>query len=121
MKAGSAEKQRGGCLTAWIMLVLIANPLVAIFYLLSGNELARSLPGFPGWAIPGLIVIAVANTVFAVGTWIWKRWGVYGFAASAVITFAVNLFAGLGGPSFGAFVPIAILWALVRNIWQQFD
>ncbi len=121
MNAGAVEKQRGGCLTAWIILAMIANPLVAIFYLFSGSQLTKSLPGFPGWAIPVLVVIAIANTVFAVGIWMWKRWGVYGFAASAVITLVVNLVAGLGGTSFTGLIAIAILWWLVRNMWQQFE
>src|SRR5258708_17964062 len=37
------QQERGGCLTAWLVLASIANPLVGIYYLVSGQQLSSLL------------------------------------------------------------------------------
>jgi hypothetical protein len=47
------EKARGGCLTAFLIVMLILNPLVAIYYLVAGDSLATVVPGFT----PGMMIL----------------------------------------------------------------
>lgn len=62
---------------------------------------------------------ALADCVFAIGIWKWKRWGVYGFIGSSLVAFLVNLMTtgfvlallGLAG--------VGILIVLVRPAWRQ--
>ncbi len=115
------QRKRGGCLTAFLVIMLIANPLTAISYLLNGEAFSRSLPDMPGWAIPALGVIALANFVCAIGLWQWKKWGMYGFAGLSLITVFVNAVSiGIGLALFGL-LGVVILGFLVRPVWNQME
>lgn len=82
----SHPRKRGGCLTAFLVVVLVANLWGGLSTLLAGP-----IPDFP----PALPVVAVflslANCVFVVGIWKWKRWGVYGFVATVLVGVAINV------------------------------
>lgn len=121
MTSTIAERKRGGCLTAWLVLILIANPLTAIYYLTSGSQVARVFPSMPGWVIPVLVVGAILNTIFGVGLWTWHKWGAYGLYASAAVALAINLTAGLGATAFLGAIGAVILYFLVRPVWTQFS
>jgi len=119
--AESTERKRGGCLTTFLILMLIANPLTGLYYLLAGSTVRQSLPNLPAWAIPVLALLAFANLVFALAIWKWKKWGVYGFVGSAFVAFLVNLISiGILGSLFGL-VGVAILAFLLRSVWNQMD
>jgi hypothetical protein len=114
-------KYRGGCLTAFLVLMMIANPLVGLMYLVTGDTIERTLHA-PDWAIPLLTVLSLVNFACAIGIWKWKKWGVFGAVAMAAIGLVVNFtigiqpmqaILGLAGP--------AILIALVSKLWKQFD
>ena len=117
----STERRRGGCLTAFLILMLIANTLTGLYYLLAGSTVRQSLPTVPAWAIPVLGLFALANFVFAIATWKWKRWGMYGFVGSAVVIFLVNMISvGILAALLGL-VGVAILAFLLRPVWSQMD
>ena len=117
----SPERRRGGCLTAWLMLMLILNPLVAIYYLVAGGTVRQALPGLPPWVLPVLTVFGIANFVFALAVWNWKKWGMYGFVGSSAVVFFINA-ATLGtGRAIIGLVGVIILAALVRPIWKQME
>jgi hypothetical protein len=101
--------------------MLIMNPLVAIYYFLAGSSVAQAYPSMPTWMVPVLGILSLANFVFAIGIWNWKRWGMYGFAASAGVLFFinalyVNLFTALWG-----LVGIGLLAYLLRKAWSQME
>ena len=108
-------KQRHGCLTAWLILMVIANSLTAMLYLFASELVRRGTPGMPGWAVPVLGVGSVLNVVFAVALFQWKKWAFYGFAATAVVAFAVNVVVkvNLGQALFG-FAGVGILYAVLQ-------
>ncbi len=116
-----APKQRGGCLTALLVLMMIANPLVGLMYIVSGDAIQRALHA-PAWAIPVLGGASMLNFVWAVGVWKFKRWGVYGFLAMAAVALIVNFTIGVAPMQavLGLIGP-AILIALVRPLWSRFD
>jgi hypothetical protein len=123
----SEDKQRHGCLTAWLVLMIVANAAAALLYLLAGAAIRQKVPNIPDWALPTLIVVGVVNVVCAVALFRWKKWGFYGFLATSVIAFAINLVLGLGiiRAVFG-FVGVAILYGVLQigkenKGWPQLD
>jgi hypothetical protein len=115
------ERKRGGCLTAFLILMLIANPLAGLLYLLAGSTLAHFLPNVPQWAILTFGVLAFANLIFALGIWSWKKWGVYGFVGSSLVAFTINaLTLGTISALFGL-IGVTILAFLVRPVWTAME
>jgi hypothetical protein len=122
MNAASAPRARGGCLTILLVLIIVINPLVAIYYITSGSSVQDTYPDMPDWALPVLIVFSLANCVFGIALWLWKKWGLYGFAVSSVVAFIVNIMSGI--PVFSAifgFVGLGLLAFLLRNEWPNMD
>jgi len=109
------QKQRHGCLTAWLVLVVAVNSLVALIYLFGSSAVASTLPASRTWLIPVLAVLSVANVVFAIALFMWKRWGFYGFVATSAVAFVINLVIGLNvlQALFGL-VGVAILYGVLQ-------
>ena len=109
-------KQRHGCLTAWLILMLIANSATALVYLFSADTLRRNLPHTPpSWLFPVLIVFALFNIVCAIALFQWKKWGFWGFLLSSIVAVFANISAGLGiGPALLGLIGIAILYGVLH-------
>ena len=90
------EKKRHGCLTAYLVLAIIANSATALLYLFGAEAIKRSTPNIPDWAFPVLIVLVLFNLACAIALLRWKKWGFWGLVASAVVTVGVNLKIDLG-------------------------
>lgn len=121
-----AEKQRHGCLTAWLVLMIIANSGLTLHYLASGETVRRVNPAMPDWTLPVLIAGGLLNVAFAFALLQWKKWGFIGSASMAVVLFVVNLVSGFGPRSFGGLIGFAILYALLRlggerNAWYRLE
>ena len=120
-------KLRHGCLTAFLILMIIANSIIALFYLFSGSTVAKAFPESSSWALPVLIIIGIFNVACAIALYQWKKWGFYGFTISSIITFIVNLIIGLNMfQSFVGFMGIAVLyWVLQmgkeKKGWDQLE
>ena len=106
--------QRHGCLTAWLIFMLIANAATAIVTPLSiaGMRQAGLQPSAIGIGV--IVVCAIANIAFAIALFRWQRWGFYGFIATSAIALITNLSLGVGiGPSLFGLIGIALLyWVL---------
>lgn len=110
---------RGGCLSVFLAVMMVANAAVAALYALT--LLRQSSPiAVPTWALLTFTVIGVVNVLAANAIWRWYRWGVYTFCALAPIVFLINIavhaspyaaIAGFPGP--------LILILLVRRKWPQ--
>jgi uncharacterized membrane protein (DUF2068 family) len=112
------EQKRGGCLTTFLVLMLIANPLTALYYLVAGDAVRQALPALPTWGIPVLAALGILNAVFAIGVWHWQRWGAYGFIASGLVAFLFNVsYLGALPAVLGLIGPV-ILVLLVRPHWS---
>jgi len=112
--------KRGGCLTAFLMFALTISPLIGLSYLLIASEIQRLLPSVPGWVVPVYSFVAIADFVFALAIWKWKKWGVYGYAATYIIVIIINLSVGL--PIYGALLGLAglaIFVSLIRPVWAH--
>jgi hypothetical protein len=90
---------RHGCLTAWLVLMIIANTLTALSYVFLTLILSKTVhsprPHTPAWALSVLTVGCIANIVFAVALFRWKRWGFFGFLGTAILALVVNLRIGI--------------------------
>ena len=59
------------------------------------EAIRQNLPTVPGWAVPVLLLLSIANLVCAIALFKWKRWGFFGFTGTAVVAFAINLVSGI--------------------------
>jgi FtsH-binding integral membrane protein len=119
-------KKRHGCLTAWLVLMIVANSASALWYVLRSETIRRSLPNALGWTLPVLIVVSLFNVVCAVALLQWKKWGFWGSCASAVVSLVVNLWLGLGTGVAGAVVGVLLLYGVLHigkenKGWPQLD
>jgi hypothetical protein len=120
----TATKQRHGCLTAYLTLLLVANMATAIIYL---SSLSTDAPQrLPKSMILILGISTVLNMVFAVALFKWKKWGFYGFIGTTIIAGIVNLSLGIGPLSLLGFSGIPILYGILRignerAGWHQLD
>lgn len=115
------EKKRGFWLTGFLVLMFIANPLTAFSYFSNPEAIMIYMPGATAPVMMVLGVLAVLNFVVAVGMWLWKRWGVYGYYASVVVAFLINIYIGLGYMSVLGFLGVLIIYLLTRKRWQYFS
>jgi len=107
-------KRRHGCLTAWLVLTIVANSATVLMYVLRSETIRRSLPNAPGWTLPLLIVVSLFNLVCAGALLQWKKWGFWGSCASAVVSLVVNLWLGLGTGVAGAVVGVLLLYGVLH-------
>lgn len=121
------RKERHGCLTAWLILMILANGFTALVTPLSVASIQETLPNFPTWVVWPITLIAVLNVAYAVALFNWKKWGFYGFVLNAVLAFGLNLYAGIGIPQaiIGLF-GIAVLYGVLqigspKSGWAQMD
>lgn len=102
------ERERGGCLTAWLVFIVIAN--VAAPFLLGT---------FGAFSLITLLtgVIAIAGVV---GMWQFKKWGYYVILVCYGIALIVNLTGSIGGVV-GTLIGVGITSALVLSKWDLFE
>ena len=122
----SVARKRHGCLTVYLGFMIFINAGMSLLYFLAGGALGEA-GDLPGWALPVLGLFGLVNVACAVGLFLWKRWGFYGFCASAGIVFVINLAIGLGvGSSVMGLVGIAVLYGVLQiggegKGWDQLE
>lgn len=117
------KNKRGGCLTVFLIAVLVISPLYIIIGLFPPSAgTMQYLPKWSSWAIYGMALLGVVNLVSAIAMWKWKKWGVIGFAVAILGFFTLNILRGgvsLPGALLGIVIGFAILIRLVRPVWQK--
>jgi hypothetical protein len=126
MTRKDAPKQRHGCATAWLTLMVASNTGVPIMILARGDEIRRQVPDYPDWAMPAGVVACLLNIVFILALFAWQKWGFYGLVAMSALGFAMNLAAGLGAQAAVGLVGIVILFLVLqiggeRSTWKQLE
>lgn len=92
------NKERPGAVTAWLMLLIISNLIMAFIYLI-GNEKMPGVFSTKGMSFYFRFVfsmIAIANIICIVLLLQWKKWGFWGLVISGICVFAINVFNGAG-------------------------
>jgi hypothetical protein len=87
-KQPPAKKQRGGWLTAWLVLMMI-HGIFAAFLVLYLREQKDGVSAV--WVLLVLFALAVAHIVAALAIWEWKRWGLIVYAAAVIVSMVVGL------------------------------
>ncbi len=121
--------ERGGCLTAWLILLGIGDVLAMVGALIAFSQ--------PGYGLVGLLILigAVLAIVGVIGTWQFKRWGyylimtLYGInVVIGVISICVSSSSGTPistgssiGSIIGGAIGMLILYLLVREKWEAFE
>ena len=110
------SKQRHGCVTAWLILMIIANSITAISYLFMGDTISQNLPNaIPQPMMLGLAFLGIANLVFAIMLFQWKKWAFWGFVGTSILALAINLSIGLSvGASLFGLLGIAVLYGILQ-------
>lgn len=113
------NKQRHGCVTAWLILMIIANAVTSLSYLFLGENFTAEL------RVP-IAIIGMVNVFFAVMLFLWKRWAFYGFLVMSLVIFVINLSMGYGiAQSLFGLVGMAILYMVLQikqdnvSAWHQ--
>jgi mannose/fructose/N-acetylgalactosamine-specific phosphotransferase system component IIB len=120
-KEQGSVRTRSGCLTAYLILMLIANLIAGFFYFIANTELRHRLPSKYEWLIPLMGFLCFANIVFAIALLNWKKWGLFGAIVCSIIVFIINLTLGISiiNLLFGL-VGLGILLYLVSRDWDDF-
>src|SRR3954469_6209133 len=90
------EKQRHGCVTAWLALLIALNSFISLIYLFSGDEIIKNMPEVSTSMLVLLAFLSLSNVFFAVMLLRWKKMGFWGFVITSVATFILNLLVGAG-------------------------
>jgi hypothetical protein len=120
-------KQRNGLVTAVLVLMIIANSVTALIYLLGSHTVKRGLPTPPEWIFTVLGVLCIINLVCVIALFKWKKWGFWGFLLISIVTIIINLSIGLGlGQSLLGLVGVILLYAVLqigkeRKGWSQME
>ncbi|MGK7923875.1 MAG: hypothetical protein AB4290_01245 [Spirulina sp.] len=112
-------KKRHGCLTAWLIFMLLGNSIATLMYLLAAQTIRQAFPAAPSWAFPLLTVVAIFNLICTIALFNWKKWGFWGLVGSSITTFIVNLSIGVSiGQALFGLIGIVLLYG-VLNIGEQ--
>ena len=112
--------ERGGCLTALLVLMMIGNGIMILVYLVMGDKIARQAK-IPEWGSYLMAFFGLLNIIFAYLIYQWKKIGVIGICINAGLILIANLALGLGVGSFGGLIGIVILIALISPRWKYFE
>jgi hypothetical protein len=121
----SAPNDRHGCLTTYLVFVIIVNSVLCLVYLFGSQALRRAGANTPDSAFWALAICGIVNVVSAIALLRWRRWGFWAFVASAVAGVAVNVSIGLAPQGAGgAVVGIAVLYGVLhigrgRKAWPR--
>lgn len=89
------EKKRHGCLTTWLIIIIIINSLVTLLYLFGQSFVKENSPEVPTWALFILAICGICNVVWAVLLFNWKKIGFWGFCTTSIGVFILNLSIGI--------------------------
>ena len=113
--APQTGKKRHGCLTTWMILILIGCVLSLAGYLAGASFMVGD--DRPGWYIPVNIIIIVIQIISAIAILKWKKWGFWGFVVATVISVIIGFTAGAGmgiATIVGGIIGIAILYGVLH-------
>ncbi len=120
-------RERHPSLTVWLTLLALANGFSAVIYgfmwislliIKSKTNSNASISFF----LPALAITSLVALGFILAVYKWKKWGLYGFAVTTLITFAINMKLGVNNlmAIFGL-IGIAFLVYLIRPHWEHMD
>ena len=114
-------KKRGFWLSAFLILMFIANLFTAFTYFSNPEMIIQAYPNMTKGILYFMGAMSIVNIILAVGVWMWKKWGVFGFYGVAVIVFCINIYVGIGIiGSLSGLIGIVIIFFTTKNRWENF-
>lgn len=115
------KKDRGFGLGLTLISMLITNPITAYIYLSKPQIIMNVYPRVTEEIIYLMIVIAILNTVLAMGMWMWRKWAVFGYYIVVAFVFFLNIYIGAGvGVALIGLLGGAIVLYLTNKKWHYF-
>ena len=120
-------KQRHGCVTFWLWLVLLVNLGSVLMQVVNLFDPEGTV--YPVWTVVLLVLLASCNVVASLLLMRWRKLGFYLFVASALAELVVGLLLLDYHPveSVTSLASIAIWWAVLqirydgRSAWSQME
>jgi hypothetical protein len=119
------QRNRGGCLTAWLVLMILGATFAAISNFFLSDTMSGFSSGFKHgdqWVLIAWGVLALVQLVAAVALMLWKKWGFWAVVATAAGSLALQIY--LGFPIYlyiYTFVGPLILFLLMKPTWDSFE
>jgi len=93
-------KERHGCVTVWLVFMIIGDAIMAAIYFFFWGQLMdmipeESLDQMPDVSSTIMGVLVVLNLIFAVLMLTWKKIGFWGVAATTVLSTVLNISGGM--------------------------
>ncbi len=85
-----AKKERGPLLTTALVIIAIQGIFAAYLYYTQNNAVEAQKP----LIYSAMVLHNLANIAAAIGIFYWKKWGLYVYAASALVSVVAGLFSG---------------------------
>jgi len=118
MSKTSHQIERGFWLSLVLVLIVI-HSIFTIWFIYNAQQASESTS--TPWFIGALVLVAIAKFIAAFAIWNWKKWGLYLFAVSVVVSVILGLIlTGWWLIIFNEVLPLAILGWLIRDKWPNF-
>ena len=117
------RKRRHGCLDAYLLLLMIVNLILTAAYVFSSDTMSV----VASWVYPVLAACTAFNLVCAIALIRLRKWGFWGFCATAAVAFVVNLQTGIGVVmAEQGLIGVVILFGVLQigrehKAWPQLD
>jgi len=119
----SEPKNRSGCLTVMIVSWMVFSLPAAIMYFSNKYILIYNLlPRMPHSSMYSMGLFSLAQFVFAIAIFNWKKWGLYGFIILSSMTFILNVAWGIPFLYLiSTIIGYVIMYFLLRPAWKYFE
>lgn len=116
-----AGERRHGCLTIWLLILLLWNLTLILTY--TGCNMIQwlGIGDEPfGWYFPLMIALSVISIICVFALFGWKKWGFWGLLAVSVVKIILEIMAGGSGVAVlsGVTLSMLILYG-VLNIGRE--
>jgi hypothetical protein len=121
-KKPPVQKQRGGLLTACLVLMMIHGIFAAFLVLYLRENSAQTSGASPAWVLLVLFALTATRIVAALAIWEWKRWGLVAYGVATLVSMVVGLI--LTHTQLWVFhelIPFVILGYVVKSRQQYFE
>lgn len=128
------KKERGGCLTAFLIVFIVLYSLGILGSLLSAamgsssNEALNKMFGsVPTWSYATSVILDIVNIVGLVFILKWKKIGAYLFIGSAVVSFVISIITSASivstivGGLIGYAIIFGIFYYVIHPIWNNLE
>ncbi len=115
-------KKRGFWLSAFLILMFIANLFTVYIYFSNPGMIVQAYPKMTLTILYFMGSVAIVNIILVAGIWTWNKWGIYGFYAVAAIVFCINVYIGLSiVGSLAGLVGTVIIFFTTKSKWEYFS